>query len=290
MGGCIGFLKTLRRLVADIQPTDVFIAWESGGSKRRRAIFSEYKLGRSPERLNRFYEDDIPESDENRKYQISVLLAMLKASPVCQLYVPDCEGDDVISYLCCGPFRDREKIIVSSDRDFYQLLNDKTMIYSLHKKNFVTKDTVLEEFRVLAENFAIAKALCGDASDNIPGIKGLGFKTVAKLFPFLATTERAIILQDVIDYSHSHIDECKKFREIVEHEPEIRRNWDLVFLNGNMLSASQIQKIDEMIATYVPQTDRIKMMKLFLKEGIDDFDVPMFMQAFNCVLASREKK
>lgn len=282
-GGCIGFLKTMRRLVSEMHPSRVYVVWESGGSSRRRALYSEYKMNRKPEKLNRFYEDDIPESDENRKFQMVQLLAMLKCIPVCQLYVPDCEGDDVISYLCCGPLKGHQKIIASSDKDFYQLLDEKTKIYSLHKKIYVVDRDVFKEFRVLSKNFAIAKALCGDTSDNIPGIKGMGFKTVAKLFPFLGTDERAILLQDVIDYSHSHVDESKMYTRIVEHEDDLKRNWRLVFLNGNMLSAQQSSKIDNLIATYTPKNNKVTLMKMLAKFGVSDIDVVDYFSAFNCI-------
>ena len=100
MGGCIGFLKMMRRIVSELQPKAVYVAWEGGGSQRRRKLYAGYKMNRKPERLNRFYEDDIPDTDENRKHQLVTLLGMLKCVPVCQLYVSDCEGDDVIAYLC----------------------------------------------------------------------------------------------------------------------------------------------------------------------------------------------
>ena len=99
MGGTIGFLKTLRKLVNEIQPKQVYICWESGGSTKRRKIFKEYKMGRAPEKLNRFYGSDIPESNENRSFQTAELIGILKHVPVCQLYVPDCEGDDVVAAL-----------------------------------------------------------------------------------------------------------------------------------------------------------------------------------------------
>src|SRR5581483_7848319 len=184
MGGCIGFLKTLRRIVFESQPKAVYICWEGGGSTKRRRLYSEYKMNRKPEKLNRFYEDDIPDSDDNKKYQIEALLHMTRCVPVCQLYVSDCEGDDLVAYLCRGPMRAEDKIIVSSDKDLYQLLDDQTKVYSLHKKTFVTKETVMEEFRVQAKHFALAKALCGDNGDNVPGIKGVGFKTVASCSRF----------------------------------------------------------------------------------------------------------
>lgn len=280
MGGCIGFLKTLRRLVAELQPSAVYIAWEGGGSQRRRSLYSEYKMNRKPEKLNRFYEDDIPDSEENKQHQVIALLAMLKCVPACQIYVSDCEGDDVIAYLCRGPMKAAQKVIASSDKDLYQLLGPDTRIYSLHKKTYVTEADVLIEFRVRAQNFALAKALCGDSSDNVPGIKGLGFKTVAKMYPFLGT-EQEILLQDVIDYAAAHQEDSVIHQRVVQQQDDLRRNWRLVFLDGSMLSGTQQQSVDHLVGTFRPRVDRMGLVKQLVKEGIGDFDVEGFFYAFN---------
>jgi 5'-3' exonuclease len=281
MGGCIGFMKTLGRILHEMQPRSVYVVWEGGGSQRRRKLYADYKLGRKPEKLNRFYGDDIPDSEENKKHQLISLLGMLKNVPVCQVYASDCEGDDVVAYLCRGPFKNNEKIIVSSDKDMYQLLDDKTKIYSLHKKRLVTEEEIFEEFRIKTFNFAVAKALCGDPGDNVPGIKGLGFKTVAKRLPFLGN-DQELLLQDVIDFCRSHLNESIIYRRIVDQENDVKRNWQLVHLDGSMLSAAQISKVQHVIDTFKPQVNRIGLIKALVKEGVGDFDVEGFFYAFNC--------
>jgi len=282
MGGCIGFLKTLRRIVNELQPLKICVAWEGGGSQRRRAIYSDYKLGRRPEKLNRFYGDDIPDSEENRKHQLVSLLEMLKFAPVCQIYASDCEGDDIIAYLCKGPYVRDNKVIVSSDKDMYQLLDDKTYIYSLHKKKVLTNDDIFEEYRIRPHNFAMAKSLCGDDGDNIPGIKGLGFKTVAKKFPFLGG-DSEILLEDVISFCQAHISESTAYRRVVDCKADLERNWRLIYLDGSMLSASQVSKVQHAIDTFRPKVNKIGLIKSLVKEGIGDFDAESFFYAFNCV-------
>jgi len=284
MGGCVGFMKTLSRILHEMQPKAVYVAWEGGGSQRRRKLYAAYKLGRKPEKLNRFYGDDIPDSEDNKKHQLISLLGMLKNTPVCQVYAADCEADDVVAYLCRSSFGNEEKIIVSSDKDMYQLLDDKTKIYSLHKKRLVVEQEIFEEFRIRTFNFAIAKALCGDTGDNVPGIKGLGFKTVAKRLPFLGN-DKEILLQDVIDFCQSHISESTIYRRIVEQQDDIRRNWQLVHLDGSMLSAAQISKVQYAIDTFTPRVDRIGLIRALVKEGVGDFDVEGFFYSFNCTEA-----
>lgn len=282
MGGCIGFMKTLQRISREIQPKSIYVCWEGGGSQRRRKLLPEYKLGRKSEKLNRFYGDDIPESEENRKHQLMSLISMLKNVPVCQVYVADCEGDDIIAHLCRGRFSGENKVIVSSDKDLYQLLDDKTSLYSLHKKHLINASEIFEEYRIKAYNFAIAKALCGDPGDNVPGIKGLGFKTAATKFPLLGG-EQEIILQDILDFSRSRIDESAIYRRVVEQESDVRRNWDLVYLDGSMLSADQVSKVQHVIDTFVPSVNRMGLIKTLVKEGINGFDVEGFFYDFNCL-------
>jgi len=282
MGGTIGFLKSLSRIVSETHPRAIYIAWEGGGSTRRRAIFSEYKLGRRPERLNRFYGDDIPDSEENRKHQIVSLLGMLKNAPVCQVYASDCEGDDIIAYLCRGPFRNEEKIIVSSDKDMYQLLDEKTKQYSLQRKMIITKESVSEEFRVTSANMAIAKALCGDPGDNVPGVKGIGWKKVAKLFPIL-TQENDVLLQEVFDYCHAHSHESTLYRRILENESAVKRNYRLVYLDGSMLAPNQVAKVDAALEAFEPKINRLGLMTCLRKEGITDFDVERFFYTLYCI-------
>lgn len=274
-GGVVGFLKTLGRVANQVGPYRIYCVWESGGSTKRRAIYNEYKLNRKPELMNRFYEDDLPDSDENKKHQMLTLLTLLKSVPVCQLHVSNCEADDVIAYLCRGLFKDTNKIIVSSDKDFYQLLDDKTKIYNLHKKIYVTKEDVLSEFRITAKNFALAKCLVGDKSDNIPGVQGLGFKTLVKQLPFIGL-EQDIILSDVFDYCAAHITESKCFQRIIDSKEDIKRNWRLIYLDDHTLSTEQAQKLNYIIENYVPKSDRMSFTKKLLQEGINDFDVSSF--------------
>ena len=148
VGGVVGFLYAIVNLVEQYRAVKVIVVWESGGSPRRRAIHKDYKSKRRPEKLNRYYEDDLPDTVENRNYQISLIVELLKNTPVRQIYVQDCEADDVIAYLSRYTFKENRKMIVSSDRDYYQLLDEKTIIYSPTWKKFVTSKDVIKKFGI----------------------------------------------------------------------------------------------------------------------------------------------
>ena len=184
VGGIVGFYNNLTKLIDKTNAKDVYIIWEGGGSVRKKAVYSDYKRQSRPVKLNRYY-DDIPDTMENRNYQIKTLIKLLDNFPVTQLYVEGSEADDVIGYLCKYRFKSRPKVILSSDHDYYQLLDKLTIIYSPTLKSFVNEKFVIDKFGIHPQNFALAKAIVGDNSDNIPGVPGAGFKTLVKEYGHL---------------------------------------------------------------------------------------------------------
>ena len=93
VGGAIGFLRGLKKIVNDIYPSKIYVIWEAGGSAKRRSIYPDYKKGRKPPRLNRFYDNDLHDLTENKNFQVSLLVELLKNIPVYLLYVKDCDAD-----------------------------------------------------------------------------------------------------------------------------------------------------------------------------------------------------
>lgn len=279
-GGVVGFLNALKYLINIIAPTDVFIIWEGGGSLRRRAIYSDYKKNRKPPKLNRYYEKDIPDSSENRIQQIKLLVELLKNVPVRQIFINDCEADDVIGYICRNSFREKKKYIASSDRDFYQLLDENTMIYSWTTKKFIGFEDVKNEFNISPKNFALAKAICGDPSDNINGIKGVGFKTVAKHLDVKSDDE--ISVEELINVCIHRSDKTHKiYTQIYNNIDLIKRNMKLMYLDTNNLSSLQIKKIENSILSPKNAKNKLLLMKMLINDGLSSFDAQDFYSAFN---------
>ena len=285
VGGIVGFLYAVTNFVEKYKAKSVIIVWEGGGSKRKRDIYKNYKQKRRPKKLNRFYEGDIPDTVENRNHQISTLISVFSNLPVVQIYVPDCEADDVIGYISRYTFKDNRKLIVSSDKDFYQLLDSKTIIYSPTWKKLVTSKEVNEKFKISPENFCLAKAVCGDPSDNIKGVKGAGFKSLSKRFPEFNHSD-TFHISDLIARCDEMIREGVKLK-IVENihssEDLLRRNWRLMYLDTANLSGSQIIKIENIIDTFSPNSNKINVMRILLGEGIQQFNVDRMFLSFKFV-------
>ena len=194
--------------------------------------------------------------------------------PVVQMYVKNCEADDVIGYLTKYKFSEDECVVLSSDKDFYQLLDEKTTIYSPTSKKFIKSEDVFERFGIHPINFCLARTLMGDPSDNIDGIKGAGFKTIVKRFPkFSQADEIDIDMVLAVSKQQSEISKLKLYKEINENHDKIRRNWKLMYLDTQNLSADQIKKINYAIDTFEPKKDKIGMFRLLVKQGLNRFDI-----------------
>jgi len=274
VGGVIGSLKMIRTVCNRFSPSKVVIVWEGGGSQRRRAIFPQYKNSRKPSKINnRFYGEDLPDTPENKADQISILINLLRNLPINQIYVDNVEADDVIGYLCKYKFKDQEKVIVSSDQDYYQLLNDTTNIWRLGKSCIVKAEDVLNDTGIHVNNFALAKAISGDKSDNIDGIKGAGYKTLTKRFPEFIS-EKSLDLNDLFSLASArNTGKIKVYNSIVDNFDIVARNWKLVYLSMNNMAANQVDKVNNMIDTFEPARNKMKLMRGLIAEGTNDFDV-----------------
>ena len=281
IGGFVGYLKGLKLLTERLRPKRVVVVWEGGGSTRRRSIFPEYKQGSRPQKLNRYYEGDIPDTYENRDFQVRLTIEALKHVPVQQIYVSDCEADDVIGYMCRHLFRGDKIIVVSSDRDLYQLIDDRVSQWSPGQKKLITSEEVHDKFGVWPENICLARSFIGDQSDGIPGIAGAGFKTMIKRFPSLCE-KSSLMVQDIFDEATKlNGTKVQLIKNIVENQDIVMRNWKLMHLDIANLSGDQIKKINDSVSSYSPRKNKMELMRLFVKQGIQDFDVDSFFMSLS---------
>ena len=149
--------------------------------------------------------------DESFDRQKNIINNILEELCVRQYEFDSVEGDDIISYYVKNK-KDNEKIvIVSSDKDLTQLISDTVVVYNPRTKRFITKDNCVNEIGIRSDNVVVEKILCGDASDNIKGVKGIGSKTLIKLFPQLLTEK--VDLETVVELSRVMLDKRKEERK-----------------------------------------------------------------------------
>ena len=190
IGGLAGFLRSLGALINQIQPTSIYIVFDGvGASTNRRYLLPEYKTGRNLNRITNWdIFEDIGDENDAKVDQIIRIIQYLKCLPVKVVSIDKVEADDIIAYMSKDMAKrfNTKSYIVSSDRDFLQLVDDNITVYRPIEREFYDPRTVKEKFGIVPENFIHYKVLLGDASDKVPGIKGLGKKGVLKRFPELA--------------------------------------------------------------------------------------------------------
>jgi len=190
VGGLVGFLRSLGYVTRIFDPTRVVIIWDGkGGSGNRQNIDPNYKAQRASARITHWGLYDTREEEQEALIgQLFRTRDYLDCLPVHQIVIEKLEADDIMAYLAKRASKAGKKVtIVSSDKDFLQLIDNNIEVYAPVKKKTFTKDNILEEIKVLPTNFNVVKALLGDNSDNLPGVKGLGIKTIVAEFPKLLT-------------------------------------------------------------------------------------------------------
>lgn len=270
-GGLMGFLGTINKLVREVQADYVYVVWDGeGGSWKRRSLYKDYKAGRKP-RLNREYGMESPEEQlVSMKTQLMRLDRYLNYLPIRTLKVKGLEADDVIAYLVGHEIpHDDEKVIVSSDKDFYQLLDSKTSMYVHTKKKYYTANDMTDELSVLPENYIIMKCLTGDGSDNIEGIRGIGPKTVVKLFPFLL--ERRATLDEMFEHAELGSDDGRgkaKYRAILENRELVIGNERLMQLSNPFMSPMAARSIRYQVREITPKYRPTDMRLQLTRDGL----------------------
>lgn len=281
VGGVRGFLKILQKMVKISNPDRVFICWDGeGGSKKRKQMFKEYKAGRSPIFINPAIKNSNPEDDlKNRIWQETRLVEYLNHLPVIQLMINEVEADDLIAYIVKdSKFEDYQKVICSNDKDFLQLLDDKTVLYRPVKDVVMNKKSVIEEYSIHPVNFALARAICGDTSDNLPGVKGAGLATVAKRFPFLVE-EQEYTFEDILYHCRERAAELKIYKSILQEQKKIKLNQRVMQLSYRIVTGETKKKINSDIKGAECILNKPSFDALALEDGIADINFDVLFNA-----------
>lgn len=249
VGGLIGFLKSIGYAIRLSNPTKVVIVFDGiGSSNNKRNLYSEYKSNRNKSRITNYSIFSSKEEEtESINNQMGRLIEYLKCLPVTIISIDNIEADDVIGYLVnkFEKFDETKEItIMSADRDFLQLVSNKTKVYSPSKKKIYTPIDVLNEYNISSYNFLSYKILLGDSADNVPGIFGLGPKKIIKLFPELSS-DKNISLEDIIDISVKKINENKFYLSILERRKQLEINKKLMDLKNIFISNENKEIIKE---------------------------------------------
>lgn len=253
IGGIKGSFKILQKLIRMSSPDEVVIVWDGpNGSNKRRSMDKNYKAGRKPIRLNRAFHSLTDEQEaNNRVWQQARVIEYFNEMPIMQLMIAEVEADDVISQVVKLDCYDSwQKVIISNDKDFLQLCNEETVLYRPTVDELMNTKRIIENHGVHPTNMALARAIIGDASDNLPGIKGAGPASVKKRLAFLSS-EKAYTIDEVVQYCEKADSKLKFYNNIIDGRQLIEHNYKMMQLYSPQLS---------------PQS------KDFVKNSIEDFE------------------
>jgi DNA polymerase-1 len=275
IGGLKGFIKILQKLVREIKPDQVFIAWDGpDGSRKRKTMDKNYKAGRKPLRLNRAFHN-LTEDEElkNKIWQQTRVIEYFNQMPIVQAMIPEVEADDIISYVASLSYYDGwQKIIVSNDRDFMQICDSETVLWRPIKNEFLNTKRIVEQTGVHPTNMALARAIIGDASDNLPGVRGVGFKTVGKKLGFLGE-DKTYTIDEVIEHCENVEETRLKFYDnIVENKGLIEHNYKMMQLYAPQMSVQSKIKVKESVENFESNFNKTAIIKLMRDDGFGELN------------------
>ena len=286
IGGLVGFLKILQKLCKQVKPDHIVVAWDgAGGSNRRRAANKNYKEGRQPIRLNRSIRN-MSENEEmqNKMWQHMRLFEYINMMPISQILIDNLEADDVIAHVDKLVYFDKwQKIIVSSDKDFIQLCSNDTVLFRPIQDEVLNSKRVIKQYGIHPNNFALARAVCGDKSDNLDGVGNVGLKTVAKRFPFLAE-EKSHEINTLVEFCAETENKLKVHENIIDKHSLIYENYKLMQLYFPSMSPQAKQKIKNSVEELDFSLNKTAIRGMMVEDGFVAYDWSVLYQTFQRII------
>lgn len=270
-GGVFGFATMALEVIRRLKPDYVAVAWDKPKTniRRRLELYPEYKAGRKP-------------APEDFKLQIPLLHELLKAFGWPLYEMDDYEADDIMGALAVqAEKKDIETLLVTSDLDMLQLVNERVHVYALKTGlsniELYSPKSFEAKYGIGVEQFLDLKSIKGDSSDNIPGVPGIGEKGAVQLLQEYKTLDNIYDNLDLIKESTRKKLEAGK--ELAYLSKELARIWtdapiklDLKEVDGSKIDPSkvldQLQELEfRTLARQLPEVMQIKIDEHHAKNG-----------------------
>ena len=220
-----GYTKMLLKLIDDFKPMYVAVIFDVARKTFRNDLYDLYKANRSdpPEEL-------IP--------QFSIIREATNAIGLPVVEMEGFEADDLIAtYSNIAQKTNKKVIIISSDKDLMQLVDDNTILFDPMKQYWINDEQVFKKFGVYPSKVIDVQSLAGDSSDNIPGVPGIGIKTAAELINQYGDLEQLLT-------KASEIKQNKRRENLIEYADQARLSRSLVTLKKDVPVKSKIDEFE----------------------------------------------
>jgi len=257
-GGVYGFAVMALEVVKKLNPDYVAVAWDMRHTniRARRELYPEYKANRKP-------------APEDFYDQVEILLELLQSLGWPLYELDDYEADDIMAtFAHQAKAKNIETYLVTSDLDVLQLVNSHTHIYTLKKGlssiELFNEASFEEKYGVGPHQWVDVKALKGDASDNIPGVGGIGEKTALEL----------IDKYDDLDGVYAHLDELKP-----SLRTKLEKDKDIAYLSKKL------------VRLFIDAPVKLELDKMKLQRGVSpDFVATLRKLEFRTLLRQAEEE
>lgn len=245
IAGISGVINNINKFVNKFNAQKVICAFDGVKSrKRRRQILESYKAQRDEQSdITSPFDIDQKSLQKLEKAQMRVLYELIGMLPVKRLYFKELEADDIIGYITKTYYEGKKgrRIIISEDRDFYQLIDDHTQVYHPRKKLLVHRKNFRDQWDTIPENVIYYRIIEGDSSDNIDGVRGWGIKTIEKYFPELKSEEIESIDEflELVESKKSELLKTKTGTKIINQYEVLEPYHVLMDLSKTMLNTNE---------------------------------------------------
>jgi len=282
IGALYSFITTIRKLIKEHAINKVVVAWdgENGGIYRHQ-IDSQYKANRKDKKWN----ERISLSEAELKAEIEKERSILKQRVRIRQYIEQLflrqieenyvEADDFIASYCITNNNKEEIFIFTNDRDFLQMLYLNITILFSNIERPINSTNFFFHFNYHYSNAIIMKVLCGDTSDNIKGIPGMGEDTLMKYFPELKyetfTVREICIRADAINEERVKAKKkpLKVFENLLLNVPRLKMNYQIINLKEPMLNDEAREELAQLEMPLSPENRGSKNLTRMMME--DDF-------------------
>lgn len=266
IGGVTGFLRSVGSVIRQFKPTRCIIVFDGkGGSVRRKKVYSNYKANRANKtKMNRHEEfESLEDEQASMRRQFQRVIHYLDVLPVSVMSIDNIEADDTIAYLTTDLLTDAQKVIIcSTDRDFLQLIDDRVNVWSPVKKQMFDESALKETYGLHASKYLLYRTFDGDKSDNIPGVDGVGPKTLIKEFPQFQTDEE-LTPKMMLEHLAGNKKKERLYNLISDNLETLERNHELM----------QLKDVD------IPGNTKLLISNLF-NQPVNEYNIYEFKKMF----------